>query len=259
MYYKVEGRGETVVFIHGLSDDLNYWEFLAANLKDTYQILRFDLPGHGQSELTDDVTRAYYIEDLKKQLDELNIKKANFIGFSLGGAVAIDFTVSYPDYVISLVVMSGFSKCDDYLKDILNQFKTALNVSFDEFYNLVLPMVLCPEVIKSNKEELDLLRQTASQTADTEAYIKAADVCLSFDIEEELSDINVPTLILAGKYDEISRLSMERELQGKIKNSRLIVFDNVKHNLLVGENNHKILDILREFLKKKVVSNAILL
>lgn len=251
MYYKVEGRGETVVFIHGLSDNLTYWEFLAANLKDTHQILRFDLPGHGQSELTDDVTRTSYVEDLKKLLDELNIKKAHMVGFSLGGAVAIDFTVRYPDYVTSLVVMSGFSKCDDYLKDILNQFKAALNVSFDEFYNLILPKVLCPDVIKSNKEELDLLRQTASQTADTEAYIKAVDVCLSFDIDEELSDINVPTLILAGKYDEISRLSLERKLQGKIKNSRLIVFDNVKHNLLVGGNNHEILDILREFLKKE--------
>ena len=49
--YLVEGEGETIVFIHGLSDNLNYWEVLANPLKNKYKILRFDLRGHGDSKL----------------------------------------------------------------------------------------------------------------------------------------------------------------------------------------------------------------
>ena len=41
MNYKLEGSGETLVFIHGLSDSLLYWEYLASNLKDQYQVLRW--------------------------------------------------------------------------------------------------------------------------------------------------------------------------------------------------------------------------
>ncbi|WP_303738490.1 alpha/beta fold hydrolase [Methanobrevibacter thaueri] len=52
--YKLEGSGETLVFIHGLSDNLLYWEFLASNLKENFQVLRVDLRGHGQTELGDD-------------------------------------------------------------------------------------------------------------------------------------------------------------------------------------------------------------
>ena len=54
MNYKLEGSGETLVFIHGLSDNLLYWEFLANNLKENFQVLRVDLRGHGQTELGDD-------------------------------------------------------------------------------------------------------------------------------------------------------------------------------------------------------------
>jgi pimeloyl-ACP methyl ester carboxylesterase len=252
LHYNVEGSGEAIVFIHGLSDDLNYWEFLATNLKSDYMIIRYDLPGHGKSELgVDKITMDKYVRDLKGLLDNLDVKKINLVGFSLGGAIALYFTIRYPDYVSSLVLMSSFSKCDDYLRDVLNQFKRALLNSFDDFYDLILPMVLCSDVIEDNRDELNLLKEMASQTADTEAYVKAVDVCLGVDVEDELCDINVPTLVLAGKYDEISTLDNQMVLSEKITDSKIIVFDDVKHNLLVGENNVKILDILENFYKKR--------
>ena len=83
MNYKLEGSGETLVFIHGLSDNLLYWEFLASNLKGQYQILRIDLRGHGGSKLgNDEIILDTDVKDLKTLLDELKIKKVNLIGYS---------------------------------------------------------------------------------------------------------------------------------------------------------------------------------
>lgn len=252
MNYKIEGSGETLVFIHGLSDNLLYWENLANNLKSDYQILRFDLRGHGETELgEDEITVDILTNDLKNLLDDLNIKKASLIGFSLGGLIAMNFAVMYPDTLSSLVLMSTFSRCDDYLINIFNQFKNALNNSFEEFYDLILPMVLCPDVIENNKEELELLKKISAPNADCQAYIKATEACSNFNIENQLSDINVPTLILAGKYDDLVLLSQQKSLHDNIKNSKLIVFENSKHNLLVGKNNDEILNILKDFLKKE--------
>ena len=109
-----------------------------------------------------------------------------------------------------------------------------------------MPLVLCPNVIENNKGELGLLKQFSSPSANIEAYIKAVDACLNFDVENELDNIDVPTLILAGQYDEIFPVDMQKELQSKIKNSKLIVFENTKHNLLVGKNNEKIIDIIKK-------------
>lgn len=249
MNYKLEGSGKTLVFIHGLSDSLLYWEFLARNLKDNYQVLRVDLQGHGESKLeNEEITLNTYVNDLNNLLERLNISKVNLIGFSLGSAVALSFAAKYPQKVDCLVLMSAFYKADSTLTDTLNQFKNALEIGFEEFYDVILPMVLCEEVIDANKEELELLKGMASQTANTEAYIKAVDVCLNLNAENDLPKIDVPTLILASSHDEISRLEMQKELSSKIKNSKLIVFDNVKHNLLVGKTNENVLNILKEFI-----------
>ena len=248
MNFKVEGNGRPLVFIHGLSDSLLYWEFLASNLKQDYQIIRMDLRGHGESYLgNDEVNIDLYVDDLKNLLNDLNLDNVDLIGFSLGGAVALDFSLKYPENVSSLVLMSSFSKSDEYLTNIFTQFKDALKNSFEDFYDLILPMVLCPEVIDDNREALDQIREFASKTANTDAYIKAVDACMEFDVDDSLSKIEVPTLVMSGKYDEISLLSSQRQLQKKIKNSELIVFDNVKHNLLVGKNNERVLEVLEKF------------
>lgn len=182
-------------------------------------------------------------------MDELGIENINLIGFSLGGAAALEFTIKYPQFVDSLILMSTFFKADEYSKNIFNQFKNALDVGFEEFVDFMLPLVLCPNVIENHNEELEMLKLISSQSANVEAYTKAVDACLTFDVENELSSIDVSTLILAGQYDEIFPLKMQIEFQNKIKNSKLIVFENTKHNLLVGRNNEKIINIIKKEIK----------
>lgn len=253
MNYKLEGKGNTLVFIHGLSDNLLYWEFLASNLKNDFQVLRVDLRGHGESELgNDEITIDTYVNDLNNLLEDLNLSSVNLIGFSLGGLVALDFAVKYPQKLDSLVLMSSYYKTDEKLKSTLNQFKNTLSISFEEFYDFILPLVLCPQVIEKHMDELELLKDINSFNANTDAYIKACDVCLNFNAEKDLSKIIIPTLILAGRYDEISTLEMQMDLHSKIKDCELIVFDDAKHNLLVGDNAKKTLNILKEFFKKQI-------
>lgn len=145
--------------------------------------------------------------------------------------------------------MSTFFRYDDVM-DTLCQFKNYLEMGFDEFFDFMLPRVLCPDVIENNKEELEFLKHEASKTANIDAYKKAVDACSSFNVESQLSKITVPTLILAGKYDSIFPLSIQKNLSQKIDCSRLIVLDNLRHNLLVGKNNIEIISMINDFIKK---------
>ena len=250
MNYKIEGAGDVLVLIHGLSDNLLYWEVLASHLKKYFTVLRVDLRGHGESKLcSENISINSYSDDLKCLLDELNIDYINLVGFSLGGAVALDFTIRYSQFVDSLTLMSTFFKVDEHSANLFGEFKNALNRGFEEFFDFMLPLVLCPNVIDNNKEELAMLKQLNSGSANVEAYVKAVDACLNFDVENELANIDVPTLILAGQYDEIFPVDIQKELHAKIKNSKLIVFENTKHNLLVGRNNEKIINIIKKEIK----------
>lgn len=248
----VEGKGEAIVLIHGLSDNLLYWEPLSGSLKMDYKVIRYDLRGHGQSELgEDEITIDLYSDDLKNLLEDLGVEKANLVGFSLGGMIAIDFAVKYPSKVSSLVLMSTASKVTSHSKEVLEGFLNAIDDSFEAFYDFILPLVLCPKVIEENREELELIKETSSPLANNEAIKKAIDASLQFDRQGDLSNIDVPVLVLAGKHDGIFLLSEQKEMQERIENSELVVLDDVRHNLLVGENISKTVDVLKNYMKNK--------
>ncbi|RAP54110.1 MAG: hypothetical protein BZ137_04080 [Methanosphaera sp. rholeuAM130] len=246
--YKLEGKGKTLVFIHGLSDNMVYWQPLVNNLKNHYQILRYDLRGHGSSELGNEkISMDTYVNDLLFLLDKLKIKKVNLIGFSLGSAIALDFTINHPERVSSIVLISAFYKCDNHLSEVFTSLKNSLEKGFPDFFDTILPMVLCPDMIKDNENELNSLKYMASQTANIEAYINAVDVCLNFDVENKLQCIDVPSLIIASEHDDLTPASMQKELNEKLNDSKMILLDNVKHNVLLGENIDKIHNILMDF------------
>jgi pimeloyl-ACP methyl ester carboxylesterase len=106
IHYLVEGQGEPVVLIHGLhSSALMNWgpNGIMSELAKDHQVIALDLPGHGQSDKPND-EKAYGLQlvaDVVALLDELKIKKAHIVGYSLGGMIAIKFLVMHPDRAIS--------------------------------------------------------------------------------------------------------------------------------------------------------------
>ena len=147
--------------------------------------------------------------------------------------------------------MSTFAKCDENIILTLNEFKSELDKGYDEFYDYMIPKVLCPDVIDKNREELEMLKQISSQNANVDAYKKAVDACLNFNVENELGQIEVPALVFAGKYDEIFSVSVQ-ENHRHINKSKFIVLDDVRHNLLVGINNAKISAMMDDFYKNEI-------
>jgi pimeloyl-ACP methyl ester carboxylesterase len=111
LYYEAAGTGEPVVLIHGGQLDCRMWDEQFQTFAQHYRIIRYDVRGYGKSEAP---TKPYANEkDLLGLLQYLHIEKAHLIGLSLGGRIAIDFTLTYPDRVKNLVAvgpgLSGFA------------------------------------------------------------------------------------------------------------------------------------------------------
>ena len=109
LHYVMQGAGEPVVLIHGLysSADIN-WRFtgVMVELAKDHQVIALDMPGHGRSDKPNN-EEAYgiqIVDDLIALLDNLKIKKAHIVGYSLGGMVAMKFLALHQDRVISAVV-----------------------------------------------------------------------------------------------------------------------------------------------------------
>ena len=249
--YELEGEGKTIVFVHGLSDSLVYWKVLSETLKKDYQTLIYDLRGHGES--TDDdrnTTIDLYQEDLYQLINALNIEDAVFIGLSLGGNVILDLAVNHPEMVKGLIVMSSFPEHDEKLKKIFNDFDNAIDQGFVEFFDTILPYTLTDDLLEEHKELLENVKHEAAKTANIEGIKKGINAGYGFNLTDKLNEINVPTLVIAGEEDNLTNLDIQEKIHDNIENSEMIVLEKTKHNILIGRNIEKVLNIINEFMSK---------
>ena len=246
--YLLEGSGEnTIVFIHGLSDNIYYWQRLSFELSKDYKVLSYDLMGHGSSPYAP-FTMDELADDLHDLLLSLDIAKASIVGLSLGGNVALSFALKYPQMVEKLVIMSSFSQVNDNLRLKFEEFKTAIEKSYEDFYDVIIEYVLPEDILNENREALELYKKEAAKSANPKAIENGIDIGVDFYITDKLKCLNHPALILAGRDDEITHIDLSRILNENIENSQLIIFENTKHNLLIKRNMAEIIKILREFL-----------
>ena len=249
--YELEGEGKTIVFVHGLSDSLAYWKVLSENLKNDYQTLIYDLRGHGESSDDDrNTTIDLYQEDLYQLLKSLNIENAVFVGLSLGGNVILNLAVNHPEMVNGLVVMSSFPEHDEKLKNIFDDFDNAIDEWFVEFFDTILPYTLPDDILEEHKELLENVKVEAAKTANIEGIKKGINAGYGFNLSDKLNEINAPTLVIAGEEDNLTTLDIQRKISDNIQDSELIVLEKTKHNILIGRNIEKVLNIINDFMSK---------
>ena len=249
--YELEGEGKTIVFVHGLSDSLAYWKVLSENLKNDYLTLIYDLRGHGESSDDDrNTTIDLYQEDLYQLLKSLNIENAVFVGLSLGGNVILDLAVNHPEMVNGLVVMSSFPEHDEKLKNIFDDFDNAIDEGFVEFFDTILPYTLPDDILEEHKELLENVKVEAAKTANIEGIKKGIDAGYGFNLTDKLNEINAPTLVIAGEEDNLTTLDIQRKISDNIQDSELIVLEKTKHNILIGRNIEKVLNIINDFMSE---------
>ena len=249
--YELEGEGKTIVFVHGLSDSLAYWKVLSENLKNDYQTLIYDLRGHGESSDDDrNTTIDLYQEDLYQLLKSLNIENAVFVGLSLGGNVILNLAVNHPEMVNGLVVMSSFPEHDEKLKNIFDDFDNAIDEGFVEFFDTILPYTLPDDILEEHKELLENVKVEAAKTANIEEKKKGINAGYGFNLSDKLNEINAPTLVIAGEEDNLTTLDIQRKISDNIQDSELIVLEKTKHNILIGRNIEKVLNIINDFMSK---------
>ena len=249
--YQIEGDGKTIVFVHGLSDNLNYWNILTTELKNDFQVLSFDLRGHGESTDNDSKTSIdLYQDDLYQLLKALNIDNAVFVGLSLGGNIILDLALNHPEMVNGLIVMSSFSEQSERLSKIFKDFEDGIDNGFIEFFDIILPYTLTEEMLEEHRETLENLKWEAAKVANIEGIKKGILAGNSFDITDRLNEIDVPTLVIAGGEDDLTDLETQKKISDNIKDSKLIVLEDTKHNLLIGRNITELLNIITEFMLK---------
>src|SRR5215469_11354469 len=124
MYYEVHGIGEPVVLLHGAFMTItNNWTGWIGELSKTRKVIAVEMQGHGRTADTQrHVTYENLADDVAALLEQLKIPRADLIGYSMGGTVAMQCAIRHPDKVRKAVVISSTFRRDGMVKEALNVF-----------------------------------------------------------------------------------------------------------------------------------------
>ncbi len=132
MYYEVHGSGDPVVLLHGAFMTItNNWTGWIGELSKTRKVIAVEMQGHGRTaDTARDITDENLADDVAALLEQLKIPRADLIGYSMGGAVAMQCAIRHPDKVRKVVIISSYFRRDGVVKEALDAIP---NLTADDF------------------------------------------------------------------------------------------------------------------------------
>lgn len=266
LYYEVAGSGHPLVLIHGGQVDRHLWDDQFAAFARAYTVVRYDLRGFGESERVTTASAPYSLrQDLAGLLRFLGIAHTYLLGLSMGGELALDFTLEHPDMVDALVLVSTAASGVDPMQissaEEIQQWMAGqqafAQANLPQKIEMLLHMFTdgpqrSPDQVDPSVRE----RARAMLTHNIEHILTlnpgeagAAKLqALAPPATTRLGDVQIPTLIVVGDQDAPLILSIADILETGITGARKVIIPNTAHHLPMEQPevfNRIVLDFLR--------------
>lgn len=243
IYYEVRGEGLPLVLCYGIVCTMNHWHEQIREFSDRYQTILIDYRGHHHSDIPqnqDNLSMDGLAQDILCVIDHLKIKKASFWGHSFGVQTLIRAYDMFPERFENLVFINGFAT--NPLKGMFG-----LDLSYQGFLLLKQGYSHLPETSSYLWRFLTNNRLSMMLTAfaggfnldltsfkDVEIYargvanievgvaVKLFDQMTRYDARPVLERIQVPTLVIGGRKDNVTPLHLQEVLHTGIKNSQFL-------------------------------------
>jgi pimeloyl-ACP methyl ester carboxylesterase len=233
--YDVQGEGDPLVLIPYLSADHACWAFQLPAYTEHFSCIAIDLPGTGESDKPPGPYSTHgHADQVAAFLGVIGVERAHVAGMSFGAAVGIHLAARHPARVRSLSLHSGWHASDDYLKLVVEQWRTlatTLPTVADVVVQAIFPWCFTPDMYVERPEFVETLvnfvRSRPAQPVD--AFLAQTDAVLAHDAGAALGDVRVPTLITFGARDLVCSTRFAEPLKSGIAESELVVFDHLSH------------------------------
>jgi pimeloyl-ACP methyl ester carboxylesterase len=233
LYYEITGSGAPVVFIHGYTLDRRMWDEQTAVFAQKYQVIRYDLRGFGKSAVPNGERYAHY-EDLKALLDYLGISQAAICGLSLGGSIAVNFGLAYPETTQSLILvdvsaLEGFPWPNELSRWFDAIQAAATNGDMEQAKALWLGTDWFAPAHKKPAALTSLKRMVADYSGWD--FVNDNPVRrLKPPAHERLEEISIPTLVIVGEEDlPFYNLPVADTLASRIPHAQKAIMPGVGH------------------------------
>lgn len=234
LHYEEFGNRDhpTVVLIRGTGADSSRWMPQVEAYRDAYHVVIFDNRGVGKSSTPPPPYRVSEMaDDTVALLQHLDVHSWNLSGSSLGGAVALDIAVRFPEQTTSLQLHSSWLRTDGYTQYSLGLLDSLLELGgVDFYYEAVLPLLFSVDFLSSDFPRTEqMLAHMRANPATVDGLRGQIAANLSHDLAAEAGSVRAPTLVTVGSLDVLLPVSASEELVAAIPTAELHVFDGGAH------------------------------
>ncbi len=264
LYYTKHGSGIPFLAMHGgLGIDHTYFRPTFDSLGDIFTLIFYDHRGHGRSGRppTNTITYEQLADDANALRETLGYDKIGVIGNSAGGYIALHYAIRHKKN-ISYLILIDTAPAFDYLRELLDNVKNknptpeiiaTLNApaapTVEEFRHqlkVLQPLYFYdfnPEVKEKSNEIIDKMILNPEVAALNDVLIP------KYNVSSQLTEIEVPTLILVGEDDFICPPSQAKRMHNSIPNSELFIFEKSGHYPSL-EARDEFFRVLRDWFKR---------
>ncbi|WP_347923651.1 alpha/beta hydrolase [Pontimicrobium sp. SW4] len=205
MHYNDYGKGDVVVLLHGFLESSTMWHNFIPQFSKNNRVVTIDLLGHGYSESIDNVhSMELMAEAVNEILSHLKIKKATFIGHSMGGYVALAYAKLFYSKVSGLCLMNSTYKDDDAeLKLLRTRANKMVESNFKSMVQLSFINLFAPKSRIDHKESIKSALSEALKTS-VNGYIAAQEgMRIRLDSKNIFEKLECKKLIIIGEKDTV--------------------------------------------------------
>jgi pimeloyl-ACP methyl ester carboxylesterase len=205
IYYSVVGEGEATVLLHGFLESSKIWNEFLPEFSRYGRIITIDLPGHGESGCVDEIhSMELMAEAVYEVLKTTGVKKANFIGHSMGGYVCLVLLEKHPEMINDLMLLNSTPQADsEEKKEIRDRSIKLVKRNKGAYVSMAINNLLSPNNTDKFSEEIEELKRAAKSfpTKGITAALKGMKI--RAERTEVLKSFNGNKIIVAGKEDPL--------------------------------------------------------
>ena len=234
IYYEIHGKGEPLILIMGLRRNVEWWYRQVPDLSKYFKVLIFDNRGSGRTEKpVMDYSIRLFADDTAGLMEAHDIKKAHILGVSMGGYIAQELTINYPERVRSLILgctSAGGKRAVLMSPERLKKFTANEGLSPEQILQKDMDIYFSDKFVQENPERIkEFIEISLRYYQPPDAFMRQFNACLRHDTVNRLNQITVPTLIASGDDDPLIPPENSRILKEIIPHSELILFPGRRH------------------------------
>ncbi|UCH23353.1 MAG: alpha/beta fold hydrolase [Deltaproteobacteria bacterium] len=234
IYYEIDGEGDPLVLIMGLRRNIEWWCHQLPMLSKHFKVIAFDNRGAGRSDKpVMEYSIRLFADDTAGLMEELNIQSANILGISMGGYIAQELAINYPDKVRSLIL--GCTSCGGkravlMSEERMQKFTTTAGLQPEEILRKNMDIYFSDSYVNQYPEKIEEFVQISIRHYQPlDAFERQFDACLRHDAGDRLKQITAPTLIMTGNDDPLVPPENSNILHALIPGSKLSIFSGGRH------------------------------